>query len=254
MTVTCERCATTFRLDQKKIGSQGANVRCGKCGYVFFVASTTEEKRVDPPLKAETPQGGEITALGDFSSMPTQSSQDGNSKKKVVPNLTKFKAERSQDTLPRTDFVERPLSLGQRLLRFTTIILILGSGILFGLGALGVKPAPHDLFLLFRYGRPSLEEGLRVISYEGKIEDVKTETRSLRVLRVKGELFNNSEQLVGSPTLKLSLFSTSGEYLNQKIASCCSAGVAPHSNETFLMDIELNTEAQLGSYLVIIEK
>ena len=37
MIVTCERCATQFRLDDTKVPPQGVRVRCSRCKHAFFV-------------------------------------------------------------------------------------------------------------------------------------------------------------------------------------------------------------------------
>ncbi len=39
MIVTCERCASQFRLDETKISPQGVRLRCSHCEHAFFVAS-----------------------------------------------------------------------------------------------------------------------------------------------------------------------------------------------------------------------
>jgi predicted Zn finger-like uncharacterized protein len=44
MIITCTSCLTKFNLDDSRIHSQGAKVRCSRCRHVFHVASPQETK------------------------------------------------------------------------------------------------------------------------------------------------------------------------------------------------------------------
>ena len=48
MIVTCERCSTQFRLDDKRVPEQGVRVRCSRCKYAFRVELPVsgEEERI----------------------------------------------------------------------------------------------------------------------------------------------------------------------------------------------------------------
>jgi predicted Zn finger-like uncharacterized protein len=59
--VTCERCSTQFRLDSKRVPTEGVRVRCSRCKHAFRVdpPAATEEERVDQAaaraLEPDTP-------------------------------------------------------------------------------------------------------------------------------------------------------------------------------------------------------
>ena len=92
MIVTCASCLTKFRLDDSKISTKGAKVRCSRCQHTFFVMPSPvtrgeilenfdsfdqchetsiepDQKRLDvsPPLKTEkmekTPEDEETLSL-----------------------------------------------------------------------------------------------------------------------------------------------------------------------------------------------
>jgi predicted Zn finger-like uncharacterized protein len=50
MVITCEACATRFRLDPNRIQGGGSKVRCSRCGHVFFVS---KEGATETALGAE---------------------------------------------------------------------------------------------------------------------------------------------------------------------------------------------------------
>jgi predicted Zn finger-like uncharacterized protein len=57
MIVRCANCQTEFSLDDRRVGPEGAPVRCSVCGYVF---------RVDPPAGAATDQPWQIRTVEDL--------------------------------------------------------------------------------------------------------------------------------------------------------------------------------------------
>lgn len=65
MRIRCERCATTYELDEKRLPSHGALVKCTRCDHVFRAAPPAPEPAPPPP-----PNGApsdERTALFGFS-------------------------------------------------------------------------------------------------------------------------------------------------------------------------------------------
>jgi predicted Zn finger-like uncharacterized protein len=53
--IRCEKCATTYRLDQKKIEPFGSKVRCSRCGYIFWVEPPSFLFSEDPGFAKSTP-------------------------------------------------------------------------------------------------------------------------------------------------------------------------------------------------------
>lgn len=74
MRIRCERCATTYELDEKRLPPHGALVKCTRCDHVFRAAppapgsgsAPPEPQPVEPPGTA----GEERTALFGFTTPP----------------------------------------------------------------------------------------------------------------------------------------------------------------------------------------
>jgi predicted Zn finger-like uncharacterized protein len=66
--IRCERCATTYELDEKRLPPHGALVKCTRCGHVFRAAPPVAGTAADPateapPSPASRPGGEERTAI-----------------------------------------------------------------------------------------------------------------------------------------------------------------------------------------------
>ena len=44
MIITCASCLTKFNLDESRISSKGAKVRCSRCRHVFRISPTPEKE------------------------------------------------------------------------------------------------------------------------------------------------------------------------------------------------------------------
>jgi predicted Zn finger-like uncharacterized protein len=49
--IRCEKCATTYHLDQKQIEPFGSKVRCSRCGYIFWIEPPSFTFSEDPGLQ-----------------------------------------------------------------------------------------------------------------------------------------------------------------------------------------------------------
>lgn len=65
MRIRCERCATTYELDEKRLPSHGALVKCTRCDHVFRAAPPAAEPAHPPPQNGAP--SDERTALFGFS-------------------------------------------------------------------------------------------------------------------------------------------------------------------------------------------
>jgi predicted Zn finger-like uncharacterized protein len=66
--IRCERCATTYELDEKRLPPHGALVKCTRCGHVFRAAppvagAVPGPSPEAPPSPASRPAGEERTAI-----------------------------------------------------------------------------------------------------------------------------------------------------------------------------------------------
>ena len=65
MIVTCEKCATSFDLDEKMILESGSEVKCSECEHVFTVYKPAPAEKPEPPPEpeggaADSPQAKEL--------------------------------------------------------------------------------------------------------------------------------------------------------------------------------------------------
>jgi predicted Zn finger-like uncharacterized protein len=66
--IRCERCATIYELDEKRLAPHGALVECTRCGHVFRAAPTPgASPPPQDPSGEGMPAGDERTALFGFS-------------------------------------------------------------------------------------------------------------------------------------------------------------------------------------------
>lgn len=76
MRIRCERCATTYELDEKRLPPHGALVKCTRCGHVFRAAppiagtgpAAGPAPVESPPPAAARPAGEERTAIFGYAS------------------------------------------------------------------------------------------------------------------------------------------------------------------------------------------
>ncbi len=56
MVIQCENCNRKYRLDDSRINPPGSNVRCSKCGHIFFVSKKEDTGgKKEPAISQETP-------------------------------------------------------------------------------------------------------------------------------------------------------------------------------------------------------
>ena len=81
MILTCPNCATRYQTDPSTIVAPGRNVRCAKCGQVWF--QTPPEVEVEPEQTAEPPALGEHPAVA--ASSTTADARMGDAMAPMVP-------------------------------------------------------------------------------------------------------------------------------------------------------------------------
>ncbi|MFH1262048.1 MAG: zinc-ribbon domain-containing protein [Pseudomonadota bacterium] len=272
MVVMCERCASAFRVDPSKIGPTGANVRCGKCGYVFF---TSPGKLDSVPSAGSPPEPTEleglVSSVSDQLSMVHVPSDPAESAEPApVPPPPKEAAPR-EERIPRAPrllkatppplakaptprsrpFVARSIPLADRIRRGTVVTALILLGILFGLFAMGVKPLSRDLRFLLQYGKKAVPREVQILSYRGRLQETSAVER---VFFISGEILNSSDERRLSPKLRLDLFAPSGEFLQNSSFSSGSQHLPPGSITPFSAEIDASRISAVGAYQVSIEK
>ncbi|HXX32185.1 MAG TPA: tetratricopeptide repeat protein [Myxococcaceae bacterium] len=74
MDVRCERCGTSYALDESRLGEGGARVRCARCGHVFLIQRTGSPPPPPPagaPLRREWKVRGRDGSVSSFRELTT---------------------------------------------------------------------------------------------------------------------------------------------------------------------------------------
>ncbi len=61
MQIQCPQCETTFQLDENRLGESGSQVRCSRCGRVFW-AEVPDSPEVPPPEESDLPPEEDLRA------------------------------------------------------------------------------------------------------------------------------------------------------------------------------------------------
>ncbi|HLG18186.1 MAG TPA: zinc-ribbon domain-containing protein [Bdellovibrionota bacterium] len=231
MVVECDQCHSRFRMDPNKIGPGGARVRCAKCEHIFVVKLEGSPKEKESDAKSESEP------------VPRAPSGSGNAAS-PAPSPPKIPPGRTFAPIARH---YHPWN--QRLIQVAIVASVALSGILLGLTAMGSRPTPHNLKLLFQYGRYRWQPGPNLLRNVGTVEP-KDDSR--QIFRVEGELFNYSDNQIPEPSLLLEVFSVNGEFLGRTAAPCCSKDIAPYTKTLFTLEADL-PNASIGNYNVTIQ-
>lgn len=267
MTVTCERCGTSFRIEDDKIAPKGANVRCGKCGFVFF--ASVENKSFDGEIISNLQSDLESmsqNAIQENQALPLQNDSPTASKEnnrdpvstplnslpaspptQAVKKITK-KTATSASAYPVYKPPEIPLK--QKYLRILVVALIFISGLTFGLIAMGIPPKPQNILLLLNFGQKKVPKTVGVVNYKGEFL---VSTSQEKIFSVVGNVFNPKDKESPPLKLRLTLLTPEGEFLTQTIGFCCKGGIPPRSLKPFSLQATLKKNIVVGSYFVTVQ-
>jgi predicted Zn finger-like uncharacterized protein len=70
--VTCERCATQFKLDDERVPSDGVRVRCSRCKHAFFIEPPVSESEQIHRIARRALEEDETPAVSEDLSAPTE--------------------------------------------------------------------------------------------------------------------------------------------------------------------------------------
>jgi predicted Zn finger-like uncharacterized protein len=261
MIVECGQCHTKLRMDASKIPAAGAKVRCAKCRNVFRVAAAgtaeavaeivLETSKAAPP-KAEPPkpEPKKIEPAAPPEKAPPAPPRMRAKPKQAPKPAPAPPKEPSRITNPARRILTEDIPTRQRILRVVIGSAVALIGVLLGLSAMGVRPLPRDLGLLFGYGQTDFTPGLNILRYEGRLGTMEDGTRNLVV---RGTAYNNSREPLGASNLRLEVLSTGGEFLTRKIARSLASGVPPFGTAPFSIEVDLPAGA-IGRLKVMPEK
>ena len=185
MLITCHNCETIFQIEKSKIDPEGQQVRCSVCSHVWTVSFNDGNERTHPKLN--------LTRADGFSETKAQEFQG--------PKL------RHDSVVKKKE--KKPIFLG-RFFWIIVICAILFAGsyvsIIYRTTVTAYFPAAEMIFKM---------AGLN-ISYSAEnlsIEDLQIDWKE-DILRVRGNIFNNSLMRIHTLPVKISIVDPSGLLLS----------------------------------------
>jgi predicted Zn finger-like uncharacterized protein len=190
MILTCPSCGTRYQTDSARIAPPGRNVRCAKCGHVWFQAASMPEAEPEPEpaaVVAEEPKAASAPVAAD----------EAPSDFLFTPSRDEAKAIGVREERPRLR-----IAWGQ-VVGWAVLILILGS-----MGAAAVQYRqtianlwPQTASVYAAIGLPVNTRGIALvnISYRQEYEDGQP------VLSVTGKVVNVSNRELPVPELRVVL-------------------------------------------------
>jgi hypothetical protein len=145
--------------------------------------------------------------------------------------------------------LEPDLPPKERAIRSAIVGGVMFCGILLGLGAMGVKPTPTRLRMLFQYGVRSLNSGVQIVTQE---ERILTSESGQKRLGVWGKIYNASTNKIPPKNVRLQVLSPSGEFLTNRVDRCCKDDLKPRELTPFYIEVDLPTQ-NFGSYQLTLE-
>jgi predicted Zn finger-like uncharacterized protein len=244
MVVTCEKCATLFNLDASRLPPEGGNVRCTKCGFIFFIKpnETSSPKEPSPLLKETAP----MKPKPKIEPSPLDILPDR------IPKLPSPSISNSSNnsSLANKPLMSSPISPQQQRTRILLTSFIVLLGLLIGMVSLGTSLNPKNWSLLFRFGKKSIPTGIQILTYKAKVH---SENPNQQTLWLDGSLLNNSPDSQRCPKLRLTLYSLKGEFLSRTSFQGCESSLGPQAIEKFSFKTNFPSPISLGSYQVTLE-
>ena len=180
MILTCPSCGTRYQTDRARFVPAGCNVRCAKCGHVWFQASP--DGPPPPPLDAVIEEARESADVSIASNIPLSSARPR----------------------PTSDVEKREPRFRLATLGAWLALLIVGAGI--GWAAVQYRQSiaelwPQSATVYAALGMPVNARGLAIedLSYKQEVEDGES------VLSITGRIVNITNRELAVPELHASL-------------------------------------------------
>lgn len=226
MLITCHNCETIFQIDKSKIDPKGQQVRCSVCAHVWTVTPDPENKIVQPKLN-----------LGRNEGVLTEDETH----KLEGPKLRRdSKIDNNHKSLSFFGWLSWVLAI------CTMLIAVVYALVIFRTTVTAYFPATIPIFEM---------SGLN-ISYSAEnliIKDLQTDWKE-DILRVKGNIHNNSLMRIHSLPVKISVVDPSGLLLSTHEIWPDKAIIEASTSVPFFAQITIDADEKAEIHVDLISK
>ena len=185
MILTCPSCSTRYQADGTRFVPPGRNVRCAKCGHVWF--QTALEAQPEPePVLAPTPQSAPNAPTPPGSATPRVESGVGTEPReaRVRPRKRRVKSGVLADAVGWAALIFLAVTIGWAAVQYRQTIVELWPGFAPLYEVAGLPVEPDGIALTDVSYKHEVEDGQPVLAISGKVVNVSSRELPVPVIRV----------------------------------------------------------------------
>jgi len=192
MILTCPSCSTRYQADGARFVPPGRNVRCAKCGHVWFQTAPEADREPEPePVFAEvvqiaphpapsTPAPTAPTATRDSAVKPTPKPADA-----PRPKVRKLpQGSLLADAIAWAALILLAMMIGWTAVQYRQTIVELWPGIAPLYEVMGLQVQPEGIALADIAYQHEVEDGQPVLAVTGKVVNISNRELPVPVIRV----------------------------------------------------------------------
>jgi predicted Zn finger-like uncharacterized protein len=190
MILTCPSCSTRYQADSARFVAPGRNVRCAKCGHVWFQTAPEAEPEPEPvlepaveapPASEPQPSAPEPVAAAPLSSiLKPQSTETPPPPKKRKPAKGGILA----DAIAWAALIFLAVTIGWAAVQYRQTIVELWPGVAPLYDVVGLPVETEGMALIDVAYQHEVEDGQPVLSVTGKIVNVSDRELPVPIIRV----------------------------------------------------------------------
>jgi predicted Zn finger-like uncharacterized protein len=192
MILTCPSCSTRYQADSARFVSPGRNVRCAKCGHVWFQSAPDVEPEPEPVLEPveATPRPEPVPSVPD-ADMPTalgSAVQPAQPKPERQAARKRVKRRASNgvlaDAIAWAALIFLAVTIGWAAVQYRQTIVELWPGVAPLYEVVGLPVETEGIALVDIAYQHEVEDGLPVLAVTGKIVNVSDRELPVPIIRV----------------------------------------------------------------------
>jgi len=184
MILTCPSCSTRYQADSARFAPPGRNVRCAKCGHVWFQTAPEAEPEPEPVLAPETqPVPAPAFSTAD-SSKPSHEGARPAQAQSPRPRRKRAKNAMLADAVGWAALIFLAVTIGWAAVQYRQTIVELWPGVSPLYEVVGLPVEPQGIELTDVGYQHEVEDGLPVLAVTGKIVNISDRELPVPVIRV----------------------------------------------------------------------